>query len=415
MRASRSGRSTVRAGASCGSATLSCRAELDTDHRALVRAGGAEAPLHVLSAAQGALRCQRSAAPRPRPLAFAGEHAARVVTRGLEHIFAGLDHILFLLVLLLPALLPRDLQRPQRLHPSWRTRPRCCSRWPRLVTAFTLAHSLTLVPRRARPGQHVGRRDRAGDRGLGGARGAQQPVARCSAPSAGRWPSRSACCTASASRRRWPTRGWRAGAVAALFGFNLGVELGQLAIVLLFVPLACLCAARALYRASCCRAAGRWRSRASRCSGSSNAWREVDDAAMRTLCSVLVLSGSGCSSVPLAARRPAPPPAEPRRSARSRPAPQPLGASAGSASRREATARRSARSEAPRVRAAARGARAARRAARRASVRCSPRRSAPLLRAGGERARSRRVAVRVRRRRAAAAHGRRSRSSASTR
>ena len=62
-----------------------------------------------------------------------------------------------------------------------------------------------------------------------------------------RWPS--GCCTVSASRRCWPTSDCpRDRLLSGLVGFNLGVELGQLALVALFVPLAFLVRATAGYR-----------------------------------------------------------------------------------------------------------------------------------------------------------------------
>lgn len=66
---------------------------------------------------------------------------AEFTWEGIWHIWTGLDHVLFLLALLLPASLLRT-------GDSWEARP---GFWPttrqvlKVVTAFTLAHSLTLV------------------------------------------------------------------------------------------------------------------------------------------------------------------------------------------------------------------------------------------------------------------------------
>jgi hypothetical protein len=59
---------------------------------------------------------------------------------GIWHIWSGIDHLLFLLSLLLPAVL---LRRGQR----WHALPQAAPAWLnvlKVVTAFTLAHSLTL-------------------------------------------------------------------------------------------------------------------------------------------------------------------------------------------------------------------------------------------------------------------------------
>jgi hypothetical protein len=74
------------------------------------------------------------------PAATAPDGAASFVREGVHHILTGYDHLLFLLCLLLPAVLRREGSRWQAL-PDWRS---AC--WPvvRTVTLFTLAHSVTL-------------------------------------------------------------------------------------------------------------------------------------------------------------------------------------------------------------------------------------------------------------------------------
>jgi hypothetical protein len=63
--------------------------------------------------------------PRPGPAPATGTSAAGFLALGLEHILRGLDHVLFLLALVLVPSPPRALLRT--------------------ITAFTLAHSLTLA------------------------------------------------------------------------------------------------------------------------------------------------------------------------------------------------------------------------------------------------------------------------------
>jgi len=88
----------------------------------------------------GVLRAnERSATFRVRqfhPLEIAFEF----VKEGVNHIWTGLDHVLFLCALLLPAALVRDGR-------TWRPRPglgAATRETLKVVTAFTLAHSITL-------------------------------------------------------------------------------------------------------------------------------------------------------------------------------------------------------------------------------------------------------------------------------
>ena len=62
------------------------------------------------------------------------------ITEGIWHIWTGYDHLLFLLALLLPAVLRR---RQQRWEPA-ASFPTVLGNVLRVVTAFTLAHALTL-------------------------------------------------------------------------------------------------------------------------------------------------------------------------------------------------------------------------------------------------------------------------------
>ena len=163
---------------------------------------------------------------------------------GVYHIWSGYDHLLFLIVLLLPVALRRS-------GGEWEPRPRSravIADILKTVTAFTLAHSLTLALA-----------------GLGWVRLPSRLVESVIAAS---------ILVAAAHNLRpfFPGGGWvmafgfglihgfgfanaltdlgvtRSGLVPALLGFNLGVEVGQLAIVVLFLPLILGLRHRACYR-----------------------------------------------------------------------------------------------------------------------------------------------------------------------
>lgn len=196
---------------------------------------------------------------RAQPLVFATDSAQQTlsltapsawetlrqyVAEGAWHIWIGFDHILFLLALLLPAVL---LPAAGRWAPVESLRPAVMDT-VRVVTAFTLAHSITL------------------------SLAALQWVA---LPS--RWVESVIAASVvlaavnnlfpRANQRRWQMAllfglihgfgfasvladlGLPAGAlVLALVGFNVGVELGQLAIVGAFLPVAFALRHTAFYR-----------------------------------------------------------------------------------------------------------------------------------------------------------------------
>jgi len=162
---------------------------------------------------------------------------------GVHHILIGYDHLAFLLTLLLPAALRRD-------DGEWRPIARFGEGLPQvlgIVTAFTLAHSITLAA---------------------AALGWVSPSSR--------WVEAaiaiSVALAALNNLRPWLTRRlWIAGfgfglihgfgfagalselglpsgqTISALFGFNLGVEIGQLAVVSLALPLLFLLRGRSWY------------------------------------------------------------------------------------------------------------------------------------------------------------------------
>jgi hypothetical protein len=203
-------------------------ADIDPQHKGLLRLqhGGT-----VHTAIFGAGQAEQAiafAAPSP----WTGFSA--YVRHGAWHIWIGYDHILFLLSLLLPAVLVRG-------NGGWRATPAlrpALADVVKTVTAFTAAHSITLSA---------------------AALGLLAPPAR--------WVESAIAASVIAAAlnnvfplvqgRRWllacgfgllhgfgfagvlADLGLPNGARAlALAGFNLGVELGQLAIVALFVPLA---------------------------------------------------------------------------------------------------------------------------------------------------------------------------------
>ena len=166
------------------------------------------------------------------------------VAEGVRHIWGGLDHVLFLLALLLPAVLRRDAGA---WNPVPALRP-ALSDIVRTVTAFTAAHSLTL----SLAALHVVAMP---------ARLTESAIA--------------ASVVLAAVNNLWPVFGrhrWvvafalgllhgfgfasvladvglpRGRLVSSLLGFNLGVELGQLAIVAACLPVAYLARQTAVYR-----------------------------------------------------------------------------------------------------------------------------------------------------------------------
>ena len=208
-------------------------ATTDAGHRGLARLVGAAGEPLVLT----------PGAP-PQRLSLESRGFAGFVIEGMAHIASGLDHVLFLVTLLLVAVWRRD-------GPGWAPRASARSAFAetlRLVTAFTLAHSVTL--------------------GLA-ASGVIDPPSR--------WVESLIALTVLLAALdnirpfvpgpRWsmvavfglvhgvgfagPLKdlGLRgAELVLPLLGFNLGVELGQLTVVALLLPLALALRNRAAYR-----------------------------------------------------------------------------------------------------------------------------------------------------------------------
>jgi len=214
--------------------------DIDPQHRGLLRVddgrGGVE-PVIV------------TARDHKRALAWSGTPTARhsfgsFVAEGVRHIWGGLDHVLFLIALLLPAVLRRH-------DGAWLAVPAirpALADVVRTVTAFTAAHSLTL----SLAALHVV---------VMPARLTESAIA--------------ASVVLAAINNIWPVFGrdrWvvafalgllhgfgfasvladvglpPARLVSSLLGFNVGVELGQLALVAGCLPIAYLARRTAVYR-----------------------------------------------------------------------------------------------------------------------------------------------------------------------
>ena len=213
-------------------------AELDPLHRGLLKLDtGVGAQSVVLEPAAGT---QRFSLQAPSRLA----QFTTYVREGVWHIWIGFDHILFLLALLLPAVL---VWRAPGWAPVTSFRVAFIDVL-KIVTAFTLAHSITLT--------------------LASLRVVELPSALVESTIA-------ASVVLAALNNVWPLfhgRRWmvafgfglihgfgfatvlaelglpQGALVVALVAFNLGVELGQLAIVSVFLPLAFALRATPLYR-----------------------------------------------------------------------------------------------------------------------------------------------------------------------
>ena len=211
----------------------------DPTHRGIVRFSGAAERSAVLVPDAPAQHFELAAQAGARATSFGG-----FVAEGLQHIAAGLDHILFLVTLLMVAVWRRE-------GAGWVPRASARSAWfesLRLVTAFTVAHSITL--------------------GLA-ASGVLAPPSR--------WVESiiAASVLVAAIDNLWPfikgprwimvsvfglahgfgfagplqALGLQQGALALpLLGFNLGVEIGQLMVVAVVLPLACLLREARFYR-----------------------------------------------------------------------------------------------------------------------------------------------------------------------
>lgn len=201
--------------------------DVDAQHRGLLRLEAASSRTHVFTAKEPATTFDLSSSGTGRQL-------RTIVVEGVLHIWTGYDHVLFLIALLLPSVLRRE---EKTWVPVLGLKVAMFDVL-RIVTAFTLAHSITLslaaldiitLPSRLiesaialsvvlaalnnlRPILREDRWVAAFLLGLMHGFGFSAALQDLDLP--------------------------RSNLVLTLFGFNLGVEIGQVAIVCVFVPLA---------------------------------------------------------------------------------------------------------------------------------------------------------------------------------
>ncbi len=211
-------------------------ADLDAQHKGLVQIKqGGNTSTAIFSPEQA----QQSIALRNRS---ALDGFIAYVGHGIWHIWIGFDHILFLLSLLLPAVLVAATGRPSESFKS------SLFDVLKVVTAFTLAHSITLtlaslsllsLPSRAIESLIAASVVLAALNNIVPLFRGRRPVAAFVFGLIHGFGFASVLADLGLPR----------GAFAlSLFGFNLGVEIGQLAIVAVFLPLAYLLRRTWLYR-----------------------------------------------------------------------------------------------------------------------------------------------------------------------
>lgn len=200
--------------------------DLDAQHRGILRFEGGTSQTHIFSTGDRTSSFDLAGVTSKKQL-------SNIIGQGVIHIWKGYDHILFLLALLLPAVVRR---KDGEWEPVDRLRPALMDVL-RIVTAFTVAHSITLslaalgvvtLPSRVVESvialsvvlaavnniYPILREDRwaaAFLLGLMHGFGFSSTLMDLDLP--------------------------RANLVLTLFGFNLGVEIGQVAVVAIFVPL----------------------------------------------------------------------------------------------------------------------------------------------------------------------------------
>jgi len=208
----------------------------DPQHRGIVRVDDGGDHTLVLGPHDGA---RTLSIARP-----AGPSVAAFLVQGILHIWGGLDHVLFLIALLLPSVLRRE---GHAWRPVAAIRPALAD-VARIVTAFTGAHSLTLslaalgvvsVPARLIEPAIAASVALAAVNNVRPLFGADRWVVAFALGLLHGFGFSSVLADAGLHG---------AGLARALVGFNGGVELGQLAIVGVFVPAAFLLRATVGYR-----------------------------------------------------------------------------------------------------------------------------------------------------------------------
>lgn len=211
--------------------------DVDAQHRGLLRLEASSSQTHVFTATE-----------RKATFDLAESHTGRqlktIVKEGILHIWTGYDHVLFLIALLLPAVLRRDVNGWSPVA-SLKT---ALLDVLRIVTAFTIAHSITLslaalgvvtLPSRLIESAIAASVVLAALNNL-------RPILR-----EDRWLAAFLLglmhgfgFSAALQDLDLP----RSNLVLTLFGFNLGVEIGQVAIVCVFVPIAYAVRSSNVYR-----------------------------------------------------------------------------------------------------------------------------------------------------------------------
>ena len=212
--------------------------DLDPQHRGIVRLDDGSNRVLIFDAERRHLDIPPSSPARSGQLAVA-------IRSGVHHIWTGYDHLLFLLALLLPAVLRR---RPDGQWTGVDDARSAGADIARVVTSFTLAHSITLSLAAfgvlAPPSRLIESLIAASV--LVAAANNLYPILRRD-----RWLAAFALGLLhgfgfSSTLNDAGLTG-RA-LLATLFGFNVGVELGQMSLVILFIPVAWLLRNHRLYR-----------------------------------------------------------------------------------------------------------------------------------------------------------------------
>lgn len=214
--------------------------DADAQHHGIVRVDdGAGTRTAIFTPVERRQAFERSALATGRQLGSA-------VRLGVSHIFGGVDHLLFLVALLLPSVLVRRA-RDGAWEPLPRLRPALADVL-RIVTAFTVAHSITLTLSALEVLRLPSRLVEAGIAAsvvVAALDNVRPLLAR------DRWAAAFALgllhgfgFSASLMDLGLP----RQNLALTLFGFNAGVELGQMCVVAAFVPLAYLARGTWAYR-----------------------------------------------------------------------------------------------------------------------------------------------------------------------